>query len=58
MGPDGDGRLRSTGWYHPQVMQHLELMDANALRPASPVVAAGGEAAGGRIGFHDPLLTT
>jgi hypothetical protein len=28
-------------------MQPMEMMDARALRPASPVVAAGCEAAGG-----------
>jgi hypothetical protein len=30
-------------------MQHDEMMDTDALRPASPVVAAGSEAAGERM---------
>jgi hypothetical protein len=36
-------------WYHRNVMQRFEMMDAPALRFASPVVAAGGGAGGGSM---------
>jgi hypothetical protein len=44
----GGCRTARAGWYAVAVMQHDESMDVTALRPASPVVAAGDEAARAR----------